>query len=166
MDATSYKIGINFWHFIDSYVCEYELTTALTYITTSCIQICMHCMTQTKWVSYTSSLHVCMFPGTIIWLIAVKSFFCTVPCPILSSNCMSRPQIISDPINGRISGLICSTIVLFSTTPVTSQTCKKLILYLATIIKVPKRPSVLILTWQLSSTIIKIWKYYAWVAKW
>ena len=42
-----------------------------------------------------------------------------VPCPILSSNCISRPRIIiADPINGSVSGLICGNDVLLSTPPV------------------------------------------------
>ena len=63
----------------------------------------------------TTSIQACLFPGMLYMADCMHSF---VPCPILSSNCMSRPRIIADPINGSISGLICGNDVLLSTTPV------------------------------------------------
>ena len=132
-------------------MCVIITDNAQMYLTTSCFQI-IYAWHDT-WV-----LHL-LFPGTIMygWLQYIILLY--VPCPILSSNCMSRPKTIADPINGSISGLICGSDVLLSTTPVPvcmvklyhSIWHKKLIISSYTIIQVSKRHPVLILTQQLSS---------------
>ena len=110
MDITSYKLASIFATLL-SHMCVNINWQQCSNVPNNFMFPNMHGMTHTKWV-----LHL-LFPCTIC-MADCNTIILYVPCPILSNNCMSRPRIIADPINGSISGLICGTDVLLSTTPV------------------------------------------------
>ena len=156
------QICINFWHSIESFVCEHKQTTMLkcSYCNNFMFPN-MHGMTHTKWV-----LHLLFSDTMYIWLIAMQSFFCTClvqSCPVIVCHVQGLLLIQSMEVFQAWSVVL----LFFCQQPLYAQSyCIVFDTrnpdYIATIIKLH---SVLII-WQLSSNNYKKYGNIIWVAKW